>query len=141
MWPLLLTLLVAKSARCAVDVQPRISMAPARYLRVKASIEPDDANRGARLVLVDEGGELTSSLIQLDAKTHWIEWKNILLGPGEYEVVLIVVDSTDHQTCQARAHVEVSDGDETNRGDNQPRAAEVPQGRSRLDTVPVQHPR
>jgi hypothetical protein len=82
-------------------------LAPLRGIRSKVTIEPSAVNRAARLVLVDELGELSSSEIHLDQKTQWIPWANVVLGPGEYEVVLQVVDSVGALTCSARGYVTV----------------------------------
>lgn len=95
------------SPRCAIDPKPRVAQPPLRFIRTKVTIEPDAANREARLVLVDEFSEITSGKVLTDVRTTWIEWKNVVLGPGEYEVVLVVVDSLQHQTCTARERITV----------------------------------
>lgn len=81
---------------------PMISQAPLRYVRFTAIIE----NRGGGFVaLVDEGGEWTRSLVQPGARATLIEWKNIVLGPGEYETVLVA------GSCTARGRLQVAGGD------------------------------
>lgn len=101
---LLLTLLATPSNReCDITkLAPVVSQAPLRYIRFSAVIE----NRGGgRVVLVDEGGEWTSSVIQPGARTTQIEWKDVVLGPGEYEVVLVA------GKCTARGRLTVAGGD------------------------------
>src|SRR5262245_29374811 len=93
------------STRCAVVAQPRVALAPVRYLRIKTQVDASEADRFARLVLVDADGEVTSSQLQLDARTHWVEWKNVVLGPGQYEVVLAVFNDLGKQTCLARTAI------------------------------------
>jgi len=74
-------------------------MAPLNYVRVKATIED---RSGGKVVLVDEGGEWTSGLAQPDVRTSWIVWKDLRLGPGAYEVVLVTAGG-----CRASARLEV----------------------------------
>lgn len=97
---LLLAILAGPSKpTCAVDVQPRLDVAPVRYVRTKATIED---RSGGLLSLVDEVGAWASSVIQPGAITSWIEWKDLGLDTGMYEVVL----QTGHG-CVARQRIEV----------------------------------
>jgi len=73
-----------------------------RYLRVKVTIED---RAGGELLLVGAEGVETSSLVNAGPRTSWVEWKNIVLVPGEYEVQLLA------GKCTARDTVVVSGGD------------------------------
>jgi len=84
---------------CTVDAQPSLSQEPLRYIRSKVIIEDGS---GGRLVLMDEGGEWTSGIIQPGPRNTWVEWRNVVLGAGEYEVVLQTV-----RGCIARSRLEV----------------------------------
>jgi hypothetical protein len=88
---------------CAISkLAPRVSQAPLRYIRFSAVIE----NRGGgEVALVDEGGVMTSSLVQPGARTTQVEWKNVVLGPGEYGIVLAA------GKCTARDHLTVAGGE------------------------------
>lgn len=100
-WPsvLLLLLLPATANPAPPDcsltkLAPRQSLAPVRYIRFTAVIE----NRGGgEVALVDEGGVMTSSLVQPGPRATLVEWKNVVLGPGEYEVVLMAGRCTAHE--------------------------------------------
>lgn len=84
---------------CTVEVQPHLSQSPLRYIRSKVTIE--DAS-GGRLTLVDELGEITSSQLQDGPRTTWVDWKNVVLEEGYYEVVLQTTSG-----CTARDRLEV----------------------------------
>ena len=84
---------------CSVDVRPNVSLEPLRYVRVKVVI---DDGSGGTLALVDEISEWTSSKIQAGPRTTWIEWKNVVLEAGEYEVALRTAGG-----CTARGRLEV----------------------------------
>lgn len=85
---------------CAVDPQPRQALAPLRFLRVKATVED---RLGGRLTLVDTDGPWTSSLVQAGPRTTWVEWRNVVLGAGDYEVVWQTAGG-----CTARGQVSVN---------------------------------
>ena len=105
--PLLLLLipLSANSAPKPCDITklaPVQSLAPLRYLRFTVITE---SRAGGNVFLVDEVSELTSSQVPEGARATLIEWKNIVLEPGEYEVQWVTAG------CTARARVIVSGGD------------------------------
>jgi hypothetical protein len=88
---------------CTVDAQPKIGLAPIRYVRVKVQTQD---RAGGELMLVGPSGLETSSLIQAGPVTTWVEWKNVLLGePGDYEVRFA------GPKCTARDRVQVAGGD------------------------------
>ena len=89
------------ASSCAVDAQPKKSIYPLRYIRTRVTIERGTA-REARLFLIDEGGEITSSGVDVSFRVQQVEWKNVVLGPGEYEVVLRTSGG-----CAARDRLEV----------------------------------
>lgn len=102
---LILTIPAHSAPACQVNVQPKVALAPVRFLRIKTTIEHDARNRDARLELNGPNGFETGSDLQTDVRTRWIEWKNILLvTPGTYEVWLGVNGSG----CQAREQVIVA---------------------------------
>ena len=99
---LFLTPPVTATKQCEVHAAPRITLAPARYIRVKVT----DQNRaGGRLQLDGPDGMETSSAIQPGPVTTWVEWKSLVLGPGVYEVVFVTAG------CVARETVTVSGGE------------------------------
>ena len=83
---------------CALGVQPRMALEPLRFIRIRVTIEGRD---GGLLELVGE----TSSLIQPGPKTTWVEWKNVLLPAGDYEVLLRTPSK-----CAARETIHVAGG-------------------------------
>lgn len=83
---LLFLLMLLTTPQCSVKVAPQIGQAPMRYLRVRVTIEP--GARDAFLELVGPVGRETSSEVHTDRRTQQIEWKNVVLGPGEYDVIL-----------------------------------------------------
>lgn len=89
--------------QCAVQAQPTLSLAPLTFIRVKVTIEREPRRREARLSLVSIEGVERSSELQTDVRVQWIEWKNIALDPGEYDVVLQVSNG-----CIARQRIEVA---------------------------------
>ena len=91
---------------CKVDAQPRITLPPLRYMRIKVTIERDASARGARLMLLGPDGEETASDLHTDVRTQWVEWKNLVLGAGNYEVVLQVSNG-----CIARSTIQVGEPD------------------------------
>lgn len=99
----LLTALTPQAATstpaCKVDVQPKITLAPLRYLRMRVTIEVNPANDGATLWLTGPDGFVTSSEIHVGPdgpRTQQVEWKNIVEPVGEYEVELAVNGSGCH---------------------------------------------
>lgn len=98
---LLVLLHAALNARpaCAVDVTPRLSQAPLRTLRSKATIE---GGAGGRLVLMDDFSDITSGNIQPGARTTWVEWKDLSLDTGEYQVVLLTPGCISRQTVSVQ---------------------------------------
>lgn len=104
---LLFTLLSPPATKCEVNAQPALSIAPLRFIKSKVIIERGTATE-ARLALVDEGGEVTASGLHTDYRTQWVEWKNVVLGPGIYEVVL-----QTNAPCRASARIEVHGNDGT----------------------------
>lgn len=91
---------------CDVEIQEHasrhamsVAQAPVRGLFIKTI---DEQASGGGLFLVDEGGEITSSLVQPGARTTWMDWKDLVLGEGEYEVQF-----KTGAGCFARARLEV----------------------------------
>jgi hypothetical protein len=88
----------AKS-QCAVEASPRVALPPLRFIRVKVTIE----DRGlGRLELNGPEGLETASQVQAGPRTTWIEWKNVVLGDGDYEVDLLTASG-----CRASARIKV----------------------------------
>lgn len=89
--------------QCAVDAQPKLSQAPLRYMRLKVTVEPqEDPVRGATVALVDQDGEVVrSSFLDMPPRTSWLEWRSIVVGPGEYVVVVMT-------TTQCRATQQIT---------------------------------
>lgn len=90
---------MTKKPGCAVEAQPSVSQEPLRYIRSKVTIEDGS---GGKLTLVDELSDLTSSVVQAGPRTTWVEWKNVVLGAGEYDVVIQTAAG-----CVARSRLEV----------------------------------
>src|SRR5260370_6566418 len=79
---------------CTLDVQPKISLAPSRYVRVKVIVEPSDVWRAADVTLYDPDGfvvRVSRACVQTDgtklaARTTNIEWPTVgLFDDGEYQ--------------------------------------------------------
>lgn len=90
---------------CRVKAAPKITQAPMRYMRVTTQI--DDDSREASLELNGPNGFETGSSVPRDRRTVEIPWKNIVLGPGQYEVSL-----RTSAGCFARDSVVVAGADE-----------------------------
>lgn len=90
------------ASACKVAAQPKLSLAPLRFVRVKVTIED---GTGGVAELVGPDGLETSSLVQAGPKTTWIEWKNVVLIPGDYDINL------RGRTCTARDRIQVAGGD------------------------------
>lgn len=90
---LILLLPTGSEPPCGVQVQPRLALAPVRFVRVKAWT---DAMRGGRLVLLGEDGVETSSDLLPGPRTTWVEWKNLALVAGDYEVRFMAGSCTAH---------------------------------------------
>jgi hypothetical protein len=104
-FPLLVALMFT-APKCAVDVSPRLSLPPLRHLRTRVTIEPNDRARVARLLLVDDGGHVRSSILDVDRRTQWIDW-SVSLGTGEYIVVLDVYNDLDQIACHVEQRIGV----------------------------------
>lgn len=89
----------APAPTCAIDVQPRIGTEPLTFVRVKVTVED---RLGGAVALLDGVGEWASSLVQPGARTTTVEWKDLDLGAGQYEVGLRTSGG-----CTARSSIEV----------------------------------
>lgn len=108
---LLPTLGITAPSPCAVKADPRLSLEPLTFIRVRTTIEQNpQVWRSAYITLVDELGEITTGTIfEGDAaayapRTKQTEWKSLHLPAGRYEVVL-QVNGVGGQTCVARSPV------------------------------------
>ena len=103
----------ASTSPCKVVAQPHIGLAPVNEVRITATIEPltVDLNghpvrqwREARVFLLDEVGEITSSTLfegdraDTAPRTTQLWLKSLFLGPGVYDVRLHVV-GYNRSTC------------------------------------------
>lgn len=88
--------------RVKIDVQPRVQFSPG-FFRIKVTIEPDEANRRACLVL-DGTGDYHHSCWELDgaaaARTTWHELKGV--GAGEYVILTVVERAIEPLVVTAR---------------------------------------
>lgn len=98
----------APAPQCAITVQPKLSLAPLRAVRLKAVVEAREDGelwRSARVCLVDAGGEITChGLWEGDAaatapRTTWVNLEIPPQPSGEYAVVLQVESRVG--SCQA----------------------------------------
>jgi hypothetical protein len=94
---------------CAVQVLTPSALAPMRYVKLRTIVEPDEKNRGGRVALYGpEGDEETASGIHTDSRTKQIEWKNLTLVPGDYQVRLTVDDEMGKARCVATGRIMVA---------------------------------
>jgi hypothetical protein len=98
----------AAQDRLRIEVSPRISQAPAQ-VRIRAIVTPSAENRGLR-ISADSGEFFRSSYLALDgadaAPITETSFKN--LPGGEYEVIVVLVDSQGHATNVDRRTVTVT---------------------------------
>lgn len=98
---------------CSVSAQPKLSIAPLRFMRVRTVVEPNPSWFRADLYLIDADGfeERSSQLWERNGqwdppRTTVVEWPSVDLGPGEYRVVLTVGDRFG-RGCRADDRIEV----------------------------------
>ena len=105
----ILTLLVTTDApaagQCSVRAVPRVSTAPLRYVRATATVERDPLNVRIDIALFGPSGLVSSTQIwergwTEHPRTREVEWKDILEGGGNYEVIL-QVGRGDGSVCRA----------------------------------------
>jgi hypothetical protein len=91
--------------RLAIVVSPHQSFAPASLV-VRVHVAPDVANRALEVV-AESDDYFRSSRVQLDGDgapaTSMLEFRS--LPSGNYEVRVILIDSTGRQRASAREHV------------------------------------
>jgi len=101
------TTAVAAREPVSIRVTPEQSFAPANLV-IRASVEPDAANRAIEVVA---DGDLfyRSSMIDLDGdrapKTLTFEFPGV--PPGDYEVTVALIGAGGHTKAMARARVNV----------------------------------
>jgi hypothetical protein len=100
---------LASNEQLQLKVSPEVSAEPA-WIVVRASIEPDDANRAIRVVAESEGF-FRSSLVQLDGKdasrTAVLQYKS--LPAGEYEIRGVLIGRDGRERAIARQFVMVTE--------------------------------
>jgi hypothetical protein len=98
---------VAAKQPLSIRVSPATAFAPANLV-VRASIEPDTANRAVEIV-ADSDEFYRSSLVPLDGerapRTSTLEFRGC--PPGQYEVFAGLIGADGRARAIARAHVTV----------------------------------
>src|SRR5262245_1215247 len=92
----------AAETRLRIDVEPRISSAPAA-VRVRAIVTPDAANRALQIV-ADSGTFYRSSMVPLDGANAAPVTETTLknLPGGQYEVKVVLVEANGRRTVDHR---------------------------------------
>lgn len=115
MWRLVVVLLLLAApspSPCTVSVEPSISIAPLRYLRITTHLADPAHWHIATLYLVDEVSEVTrdqlfegADMAAHEPRTRITEWRTLAVGEGVYEVQLVAAVGSER--CVARRTVEV----------------------------------